>query len=382
MPLNACELEIDLFCRGLRIGHDVSHLVGGDRRSVACSGVDVVIPAHPDGLHDIWANVPVAGPFARVSPYRLTSAPSGGIQIVDERNADTYGVWLPKAPQWYARVTSRGVPMRQVGTRHGRSLGIHVNARRACGRRSPRGCRTCTIGQHVGVGEARAKTIEDVIETCWAAREESGISHVTLYGGFQGARGVDCLLPYVEAIKDQLGMIVAVQLVPERDSGRYDALVEAGVDHLVFCLGTAESPRRAPYRCDGTSAQGQQWFLDSVDACTAKLPGTGVSGQILAGLEPLERTAAVVDLTARLGAVPIVCIYRPVPGSHDLWPPPAFKEIRRLAWHACEACVRHRVPIGAASHIGESLVVTPADARLLALPATSGAPACRAPSGC
>jgi len=60
------ELEIELFCRGMRI--DDSCRTGGNARRIARtraglgSGLEIVIPARPK---PVWVNVPVNEPFAQ-----------------------------------------------------------------------------------------------------------------------------------------------------------------------------------------------------------------------------------------------------------------------------------------------------------------------------
>ena len=65
MPLNACELEIDLFCRGLRVPSTVS--LEGARsvrrtRAGLGSGLELVIPTGSRLKPEIWMNAPVAEP--------------------------------------------------------------------------------------------------------------------------------------------------------------------------------------------------------------------------------------------------------------------------------------------------------------------------------
>ena len=96
--LNACELEIDLFCHGLRVPADVS--LEGARgisrtRAGLGSGLEVVLPAAATVQKDIWVNVPVVEHFAQSSPYRLTGGPDRGYSIVDDRTAHAYDVRLP-----------------------------------------------------------------------------------------------------------------------------------------------------------------------------------------------------------------------------------------------------------------------------------------------
>jgi len=59
------------------------------------------------------------------------------------------------------------------------------------------------------------------------------------------------------------------------------------------------------------------------------MPPGAVSGEIIAGLEPIDRTLDAIDRITSLGAFPTVCIFRPTIGSElEGWPPPSFAEIR------------------------------------------------------
>ena len=371
MALNACELEIDLFCRGMRVPDEVSLAgVRGVARTRAGlgSGLDVVLPTGSRIKDEIWVNVPVVEAFARESPYRLEGGPEAGYRIVDDRFSLGYPIRLPLEPQWYSRETSRQVPMSRVGVLQGTYLGVYVSMVCAFWNYKPAlNCRFCTTGQNVGDAEELDKAVSDVVETCRAARDESGITFVHLNGGFQGTRGIEFTLPYVRAIKQEVGLLVGVQLAPERDFSHYDALIEAGVDHISFCLEFFD-PEWFGRICPGKARiHGQQVFLDAMAYCAKRMPRGAVSGEIIAGVEPIERTLQAIDVIAGLGAFPTVCIFRPTVGSDmEAWPAPTFEGMRLVMQHAYEACRRHWLPIGAAPNIEVSLVVNPDDAALLA----------------
>jgi hypothetical protein len=171
----------------------------------------------------------------------------------------------------------------------------------------------------------------------------------------------------VRAIKEAVGLLVGVQLAPEKDFTGYDRLIDAGVDHLSFCVELYD-PEWFARICPGKATMlGQQLFHDALDYCARRLPRGAVSGEIIAGVEPRETTLAAIDDIAARGAFPTVCIFRPTIGSDmEDWPPPAFDEMRVVMQHVYEACRRHWLPIGAAPNIEVSLVVNPDDAALLA----------------
>jgi len=366
--LNACELEIDLFCRGLRVPESVAlHGARGVRRTRAGlgSGLELVIPTGSWLKREIWINAPVAEAFAQRSPYVLRDA-SERFEIVDERSGARYPVRIPRQPAWYDWETSRGIPMSRVGVLQGTYLGIYVNP--VCEFwNNGLNCRFCTTGQNVGGVETDAKTIQDVVETCAAAKEHSGVTFVHLNGGFQGGHALEFVEPYVRAIKEQVGLLVGVQLTPERKLQRYDRLIRLGVDHFSFCVELID-PAWFASICPGKARSiGQHMFFELIEYCASRMPRGAVSGELIAGIEPIDRTIDGIEQITRAGAFPTVCIFRPTIGSEMAGcAPPEYADMRTVMMAVYDACTRHRIPIGLAPNIEVSLVVTPDDAAMLA----------------
>jgi len=371
MPLNPCELEIDLFCRGIRIPDDVA--LDGARgisrtRAGLGSGLEVVIPGGSWLKDAIWANVPVEERFARESPYVLAGSPAAGYHVVDERTQARYSIQIPAEPAWYSQNTARGIPMNRIGVLQGTYLGIYVNMVCTFWNYSPAlNCRFCTTGNNVGEHEVVDKAIEDVVETARAAKAQSGVTFVHLNAGFQGNRGVQFAEPYIKALKEQVGVLVGAQLAPQKDFSHYDRLLDLGVDHLSFCPEFVDHEWFAKL-CPGKErVLGQQIFFDSIEYCAKKMPKGAVSGEIIAGVEPLEATHRGIDWIADHGAFPTVCIFRPTVGSDmEDYPSPKYDDMREVMTHVYEACRRNWIPIGAAPNIEVSIVVNPDDAALLA----------------
>jgi len=233
-------------------------------------------------------------------------------------------------------------------------------------------CRFCTTGSNVGEHEEVDKAISDVVEVARAAREESGVTFVHLNAGFQGNRGVQFAEPYITALKERVGVLVGAQLAPEKDFSHYDRLIDLGVDHVSFCLEFID-PEWFAKICPGKErVLGQQLFFDSIEYCASRMPKGAVSGEIIAGVEPIEATLKGIDWIADHGAFPTVCIFRPTVGSDmEDWPSPKYDDMRPIMEHVYQACRRNWIPIGAAPNIEVSIVVNPDDTALLA-PRTAG----------
>lgn len=372
--LTPIELEIELFCRGMRIDHEVA---GGRRisrtRAGLGSGLEIIIPASPKA---IWVNVPVVEAFAAKSPLVLQVS-GERYSIVDERTGDEYPIDIPSEPEWYSRVTTSGTPMHRIGVLQGNYLGIYVSTRCAYWNLSL-ACKFCTTGKNVGIAEEWRKSVEDVVEVAAAARKESGVIFTHLNTGYhfeelderQGMHGLMQCRHFVSALRERVGGFIGVQAmpVPHRQFHQYDELIEDGVDHFSFCY-EFEDPAYFALYCPGKArTHGQRAFFEAMEY-TAKRLGRGrVSGEIIAGVEPVEATKRGIDRIVAAGAFPTVCIFRPTIGSEmETMPPPDPEAMREVFAYLHERCRDSRLPVGILP-IEVSLVVQPEEASGLVAP--------------
>src|SRR4051794_16937568 len=221
--LKPIELEIELFCRGMRIG-DSCH-TGEDGRRISRtraglgSGLEIIIPAAPK---PIWVNVPVVEPFALSSVFTLRQC-DGRYFVVDSRNKDAVEVTIPPEPAWYSRNTSADVSMSRVGVLQGNYLGIYISNRCLYWSWSPSlACKFCTTGKNVGAAEESRKRVTDVVEVALAARDESNCIFTHFNTGYhyedradrEVIHGLRQAEPFVRAVRTHVGGFIGVQAGP------------------------------------------------------------------------------------------------------------------------------------------------------------------------
>lgn len=378
-PWNPVELEVELFCRGLLVDESARADVQARRvartRAGLGSGLELVIPAPRQG---VWVNVPLDEPFVATTPLTLYKA-GDSFAVRDARLPDVvYPVRLPDPPAWYARSTKRGIPMTRVGVLQGTYLGVYFAETCMYWYNTPSAanCKFCTTGVNVGTNEELAKKVEDVVEVARVAREESGVTFTHFNTGYhyeddpkkRPMHGLMQARPYVSAIRRNVGGFIGVQAVPVlRDCwDEYDELIELGCDHFSFCVELLDE-KWFQEVCPGkASTVGQEAFFEALEYTAKKLGRGRVSGEIIAGLEPIEATKRAIDRIVAGGGFPTVCIFRPLAGSNLAHlPSPDPAAMREVMAYQYEAARRAGLAVGILPNIKVSLVVQPEEGREL-----------------
>ena len=360
---NSALLKLDLYCKGIRI-EDSCHEGRGGRailrtRAGLGSGLELILPGN------LWTNVPVTEPFAKKSPYSLSWSERGGFAI----HLDGWPVArvrLAPQPTWYEAKTSSGKRMSRVGTLQGTYLGVYPA--RVCEFWTEDvkvNCHFCSVGLNLGADDADEKSVQDVLETVLAARSESGITYVDFNTGhYEDESYLDILEPYIRAVKETTGLLIGVQTPPHSDLQRYDWLRGLGVNRVSFCFEIFD-PKRFTEVCPGKSrTYGLERYLDTVRYCAGLFDVT--NGEIIAGLEPPESSIEAIDWLCSVGAIPTVCVFRPLLGTDmEKEAPPKTEEMIPIFRRLYEACMEYELPIGVAPNVNVSLVLLPDEARAL-----------------
>lgn len=365
-------LKLDLYCRGMRILSSCDDPADTGRgvlrtRAGLGSGLEVILPG------DLWTNVPVTESFARRSPYALHRDEQGFVLLLGDEIVTR--VQVSPRPRWYDRTTTSGKKMTRVGTLQGTYLAIYPAKVCDYWLKKPEkdNCRFCSVGLNLGVDDDTVKSVEEVMEVVHAARAESKITYVDFNTGhYEGDTYLDLLEPYITRIKKETGLLVGVQTPPHPDLRRYDKLRAMGVNRVSFCFEIYDRERFREV-CPGKHAQyGMDRYLDAIRYC-AGLADSGphsepwiVNGEIIAGLESPESSIRAIDWVTSVGAVPTVCVFRPLAGTdYATMPPPEPEPLVPVFRRLYEACMDAGLPIGCAPNIHVSLVMLPEECQEL-----------------
>ncbi len=369
---NPAFLKLDLYCKGARLDESCFIEADGGRqilrtRAGLGSGLELILPG------GLWTNVPVSEPFAAHSPYDVCRLDGHYLLRHDGRHVAR--VQLSPRPGWYDAQTSTGKPMTRIGTLQGTYLGIYQA--KVCeywtAKPQKTNCKFCSVGLNLGVDDADDKSVDEVMQVVRRARDESGITYVDFNTGhYDGDTYLDILEPYLVRIKKELGLLVGFQTPPHRDLKRYDRLRQLGLNRVSFCFEIYDRERFREI-CPGKHAEyGLDYYLEAVRYC-AQLGKQGprhepwvTNGELVAGLEPPESTIAAIDWITSVGAVPTVCVFRPLVGTDlEQAQPPSTEDMLPVFQRLYEACMERGLPIGVAPNIHVSLVMLPDECKSL-----------------
>ena len=173
-------------------------------------------------------------------------------------------------------------------------------------------------------------------------------------------------------VKKEVGLLVGIQTPPHHDLKRYDALRAMGLNRVSFCFEIFDEEKFKD-TCPGKSREyGLARYLEAIEYCASlrwKGPLTEpwvTNGEIIAGLESPESSMRAIDWITSVGAIPTVCVFRPLLGTdYADRRPPKTEDMVAVFRHLYERCMEAGLPIGAAPDIHVSLVMLPEECRML-----------------
>jgi hypothetical protein len=339
MRMNPGELKLELLCKGIRL--DTSVTKENIRKILRTrgglgSGLEIILP------DDLWVNAPVVEDFAKSSPYKLVK---DGNFYITKNGEEVAKVNIPRNPEFYTKKTSDGTEMIKIGIMQGGYLAFYLGPK--CGYwEKGLNCRFCSSGLNVGRTENERKTVEQVVEVTKEAFNEGIADFIHINMGFipDESRGLKLLGPYVRALKKEINTLIAIQTNPPKTNEWIDYAYSIGVDSMSFDFEIFDKEIFAKI-CPGKAKLiGQERFFEAMEYAGNVFPNGATAGEIIAGLEPVESTIAGIDYITSVGALPIVCVFRPLKHTYlERESPPNPKDICSVFAHMYEACKKNRI---------------------------------------
>jgi hypothetical protein len=296
-------------------------------------------------FNDVFINVPIKESLALLSPFSI-EVDTGGQFLLAHRGEPYMPITVLPQPTYVGKTTARGTPYEEVGQLFTDRLGIapFLSCRNA--RDEGTACRFCEIGNGSSRPPLHPDDIREVMQWC-SAHPEIGMRHVLISGGSPPKKSWGTYLSLVELVCSSSKGPVYVMIEPPSDSSHLRALKALGVRELgmnleVFDRSLAKllMPGKGKlslslYRAAFTEAV-RLWGRDGA-----------VRSILIAGLEPPESTLSGVEELCRLGVMPILSPFRPIPGTPlQFYSPPSPQMLVDIWMKAQAICESEGMTLG------------------------------------
>ena len=217
----------------------------------------------------------------------------------DERNGEEYPVGIPPEPAWYRGRTGRGTLMKEVGVLQGTYLGIYVSNSCMYWYGEEAGTAGSAPRDSTSEAEVAQKDLGDVVEVAARAKAESGVTFVHLNTGYQNQGVVKQIARLGSAsVRKEMGALVGIIGRAARGPGGSSPVRLAARPRRRSLLVLLRVPRSRGVRAPPArqaSTVGQQAFFRAIEYCQSRMPRGACSGEIIAGVEPVETTKRAID---------------------------------------------------------------------------------------
>jgi biotin synthase-like enzyme len=369
---NPTLLRLELLGRGIKVDPGFTKQLGSGlkeplwtRTGPTSTGIDLMLEK------GIYVSPAIEGErfphHYKDSPFLLT-VDERGRGVIAKNGRIIQRVKPFPRPSFYGKKTSSGNPMEKIGVVTGDFLAIAIDNR--CWfwgyyrddeliNYKEKQCKFCGIGLSMKRDELYRKSTEDILEVVAAAVEGGDVKHIGINAGTMAppGRGHEEYARLVSAIKARHDVWVRLSICPPEDEKYIDILYDAGADQIGYDIEVYD-PERYRYICPGK--------LDEVDggiphrhffrmlAYAAKYGGPNKAYSILVtGLESRETTVQGIEALCKLGVVPRMGVFRPIPGTHlEKHPTPSegylvtiYRKLRELTMQygidtGCPGCGR------------------------------------------
>jgi len=286
-------------------------------------------------------SVPMRSPYVSASPYALEQR--GSSLFLMRETAKVGEVFLPARPRYYDLTTPCGVSFEKIALTHGTDCLASTVYQDCVYWKTSAGCAFCGIGlsleQHSTVLE---KAPDDLGLVAEKAASLDGVTHVTLTTGMRISEKtvIGHLAGCVQAIKQQSGLPVHVQLCPPEELSGLEVLRNAGADTIGIHIETFDAgalARSAPAK----ASRGIKPYILAWKHAVAVFGKNQVSSFLIAGLgEDPASILSGAELLCGLGVFPYLLPLRPIPGTAFAETKPPAPEVMYYLYERLGAMVR------------------------------------------
>ena len=237
---------------------------------------------------------------------------------------------LPSTPGYYEKSTSRGHSMQSImpfaGDFGGATIFPHcVYFGHFVKEYEGTECRFCGIDQNLESGrDPYPKRVDDFLETMEEARKHPGFRHGPVFAGGTTSgpdRGAKVHAKFLKPIKEAFpDNWLRLTIAPPTEEKYVDMLFEAGVDMVGYNYEIYD-PQLFAKLCWGkvkdieNGVPGHAQYDHMIRHIVRNYGMGHANANLLAGLEPAQRTVDGIEHLASIGVIPTIFVFVPLKGT-------------------------------------------------------------------
>jgi len=311
---NLAKLKFNLLLKGVKFSKKALLKLLKNRKVITirdgiAGGLDIKL------FEDIYINVPIKEWFSYISPFIIDYSEKKGF-ILSYNNKLKINIEILTQPSFVGKLTQKGVKMEIVGQFFTDRLSIAPFYFCKYNNLNKQSCKFCEIGNSDSTGITNIEDLNDLFNYI-NKNNDINLRHILISGGSpknDTAEG-EHFITIIKYIRQITHLKIYLMIEPPNDLNKLDLLYQIGINEIAFNLEVFDrniAKKIMPGKGQIPLSKYEECFYKAV-----KLWGTSgnIRSVFIAGLEPYDNLLKGVEFVAKIGVMPILSPFRPVPNT-------------------------------------------------------------------
>ena len=336
---NKLEVKISLLNQGVTITEKAQQYIKkqGEIRKAVFSAVDITV------FGSMHVNCPQSLKFSEFTPWQIDVSQSKELELLYE-GIKISNISLDMEDVYAKNYIKPDVQFSDVCFWATDRLRIH-HTLSCCLKRAGLGCRFCEIP----AGDMRQISINDILSVVdFYLQHANTFRHFLIGGGSEPRQSEHKnIIEIVKHIRKKSSKNIYVMTLPPKNKEVLKEYYKAGVTEIGFNIEIFDSILAKLYMPGKGTIQREE-YLDVMREAVKYWGNTGkVRSLIIVGIEPKNSLIRGLDTLCRIGVMPILSIFRPIPGTEtENIVPPSNQFLKELFAEGTKICEKYSLHLG------------------------------------
>ncbi len=301
-------LKFELLAYGAQLKNEAKRQLYKNRKFLTirdgiAGGIEIIM------FKNIHINVPIKEPFSYISPYKIEYDETNDTFFISCEDKYITDIRILPLPSFTNKTTKNGVKFEDVGQLFTDRLGISPFI--GCKYNGKNSCQFCEIGNFDKMKINKLSDIEELLRECLRHDE---MKHILISGGTPFNDRFEYFIDVLKLLRRHTDMSI-YQMIEPVENELIKKLYDAGLDEIAFNIEIYDrnlAKKIMPEKSNKTLDD----YINAMKFATTLWGKTGnVRSILIVGLEPIESTLKGVEMLLKLGVMPILSPFRPVPNT-------------------------------------------------------------------